>query len=133
MVGLVGGGSSQAGQQAVQSPRQVVSAVVLHCQPAVEQVEDGLAERVAADQPGAAQGQQQQGQELQRRAVLSSQGEGEVVPVVVPVDPAVQPGHPDEKHTNTFNSHCWGKSVQKWGEATSGAPRPSYNQPNTFS
>ncbi len=64
MVDLVVGSSAQKGQQSVQSPGQIIATVVLHCQPAVEEVEKGFAERVAAHQPGAALSQQQQGQQL---------------------------------------------------------------------
>lgn len=64
MVGLVVGGSSQTGQQPVQSPRQVVATVILHRQPAVDEVEKGFAQRVAAHHPGAGQSQQQQRQQL---------------------------------------------------------------------
>lgn len=56
VVGLVVGSSSQPGQDS----GQVVSAVVLHGQPAVEEVEEQFTERVAAQQPGAAHSQQQQ-------------------------------------------------------------------------
>lgn len=59
MVCVVVGGSSQTGQQSVQSPGQVVAAVVLHGKPGVDEVEEGLAERVTSHHPGAAQRQQQ--------------------------------------------------------------------------
>lgn len=65
MVGLVVGGSSQTGQQSVQRPGQVVATVVLHRQPAVDEVEEGFAQRVAVHHPGTAQSQQQQRQQLQ--------------------------------------------------------------------
>lgn len=98
VVDLVVGGSADPGHQSVQSPGQLVATVVLHRQPGVEEVEDGFAQRVAAHRPGAAQGQQQQGQQLHRAAVLSSQGEGRVVPVVQLVGVAVEPGDPEQRH-----------------------------------
>ncbi len=99
MVGLVVGGSSQTGQQFVQSPGQVVATVVLHRQPAVDEVEEGFAQRVTAYQPGAAQSQQQQRQQLGSAGVLSCESKGYVVLVVQLVDGAVEPGNPDEtKH-----------------------------------
>lgn len=89
MVGLVVRSSSQTGQQSVQSPGQVVAAVILHCQPAVDEVEEGLTQRVAAHHPGAAQSEQQQRQQLGRAGVLSCQSEEYVVLVVRLVDVAV--------------------------------------------
>lgn len=84
----------------MQCPRQVVAAVVLHRQPGVDEVEDGLAERVAAQQPGADHGQQQQGQQLSAGGVLRCQSERLPVLMVGLVDAAVQPRSPGEKHTN---------------------------------
>jgi len=116
MVGLVVGGSSQTGQLSVQSPGQFVATVVLHRQPAVDEVEGDFAQRVAAHHPGAAHSQQQQREQLQRAAVLSGQGEGVVVLVVLPVGVTVEPGNPDEKHTDScLRSHfyCLGSSEQE--------------------
>lgn len=101
MVGLVEGGSSQTGQQSVQSPGQIVATVVFHCHPAVEEVKEDLAQRVAAHHPGAAQGQQQQRQQLSRAGILGCQSKGHTVSVVVLVDVAVEPGNPDKAHTNS--------------------------------
>lgn len=94
VVGLVMGSATQTGQQSMQSPRQVVAAVVFHGQPAVEDVEDDFAQRVTAQHPGAAQGQQQQGQQLGWAGVLGCQSKGHVVLVVQLVDAAVEPGNP---------------------------------------
>lgn len=102
MVGLVMGSSSQTGQESVQSPGQVVAAVVFHRQPAVEDVEDDFAQRVTTHHPGAAQGQQQQRQQLGRAGVLGCQSEGHVVLVVQLVDAAVEPGNPEEEKTAVF-------------------------------
>lgn len=99
VVDVVVRGPSHAWQQPVQSPWQVVAAVVLHCQPAVEEVEEDLAQRMAAHHPSTAQGQQQQRQQLSRAGILGCQGKGEVVLVVHVVDVAVQPGKPDNDHT----------------------------------
>lgn len=100
VVGLVVRRSAQEGQQSVQGPGQVVAAVVLHCQPAVEEVEDGFAQRVAAHQAGAGQSQQQQGDQLDRAGVLGRQGEGRVLLVVLLVDAAVEPRSPGGKQTD---------------------------------
>ncbi|KAK9522336.1 hypothetical protein VZT92_018809 [Zoarces viviparus] len=108
MVDLVVGGSSHTGQQSVQSPGQFVATVVLHRQPAVDEVEDGFAQRVAAHRPGAAQSQQQQRQQLQRAAVLSGQSEGCVVLVVQLVGVTVEPGNPDEKHIDSLDYKSYG-------------------------
>lgn len=91
MMGLVVGSSSQEGQQFVQSPGQVVAAVVLHRQPGVDSVEDGFAQRVAAHQPGADQSQQQQRQQLGPTGILGGQSKRDVVLMVQLVDFAVQP------------------------------------------
>lgn len=93
--------SAHEGQQPVQSPGQVVAAVVLHRQPGVEEVEDGLAQGVAAHQPGAGLGQQQQGQQLGAAGVLGRQGEGLTVLVVGLVDVTVEPGSPGGKNKHT--------------------------------
>lgn len=100
VVGLVEGSSSQKGQQSVQSPGQVVATVVLHCQPAVDEVEECFTQRVAAHHPGAAQSQQQQRQQLGRAGILSCQGEGYTVLMVQLVDVAVEPRNPNEKQTD---------------------------------
>lgn len=97
MVVLVVRGSSHEGQHPVQSPGQVVAAVVLHRQPGVDEVEDGFAERVAAHQPGAGHGQQQQGQQLGAAGVLRRQSERPPVLMVELVDVAVQPRSPGVK------------------------------------
>lgn len=101
VVGLVVGGSSHEGQQPVQSPGQVVAAMVLHRQPVVEQVEAGFAQRVAPHQPGAGQGQQQQRQQLGRAAVLRRHSKRDVVLVMQLVDIVVQPRSPGVKQKNS--------------------------------
>lgn len=115
MVGLVVGSSSQEGQQSVQSPGQVVATVVLHRQPAVDEMEEGFAQRVAAHHPGAGQSQQQQRQQLGRAGVLGCQSEGDIVLVVQLVDVAVQPRSPGVKQTNSclcLHCDCTGKSLE---------------------
>lgn len=74
--------------------------MILHRQPAVEEVEGEFAQRVGADEPGAAQGQQQQGQQLGRAGILGCQSKGMVVLMVLLVDAAVQAGNPDGEQTN---------------------------------
>lgn len=101
VMSLVVGGSTHAGKQFVQSPGQVVATVVLHGQPAVEEVEEGFTEGVAAQQPRTAQSQQQQRQQLSRAGVLCCQGEGNAVLVVQVVHAAVQPWNPDGEHKHT--------------------------------
>lgn len=64
MVSVVVWSSSQTGKESVRSPRQIVATVALDCQPAVEEMKEDLTEGVAAYQPGAAQSQQQQRQQL---------------------------------------------------------------------
>lgn len=103
VVGLVVGGPAHAGKQSVQGPGQVVAAVVLHGQPAVEEVEEGFAQGVAAQHPHAAQSQQQQRQQLHGAGVLSCQSEGNVVLVVRLVDAAVQPWNPEEQNTSSLS------------------------------
>lgn len=99
VVHLVVGSSSQAGKQSVQSPGQVVATVVLHRQPAVDEVEDGLAQRVAAHHPGADQSQQQQRQQLSRAGVLRRQSEEDAVLVVRHVDVTEEPRNPEDTQT----------------------------------
>lgn len=91
VVGLVEGGSSQAGQQSVQSPGQVVATVVLHCHPAVEEVKEHLTQRVTAQSPAAAESQEQQRQQLHRAGVLGRKCKGQTVLVMQLVDAGVQP------------------------------------------
>lgn len=106
VVGLVERSSSHKGQQPVQAPGQIVAAVVFHRHPAVEEMKDDFAQRVAADDTGAAQSQQQQRQQLGRGGVLSCQGERRVVPVVLLVDVAVEPRNPEEEKTNSCLCLC---------------------------
>lgn len=91
VVGLVVRRPPEEGQRPAQGPGQVVAAVVLHRQPAVEQVEDQLAERVAAQQAGAGPRQQQQRQKLRPAGVLGRQGKGHLLLVVLPVHVDVEP------------------------------------------
>lgn len=107
VVGLVVRRPAQEGQQSVHGPGQVVAAVVLHRQPAVEEVEDGFAQRVAAHQAGAGQSQQQQGEQLDRAGVLGRQGEGHALMVVQLVDAAVEPRNPGGKQTDGRVSLQW--------------------------
>lgn len=99
MMGLVMGGTAEKGKQSVWSQGQVVPTVVLHCQPAVEQVEDDFAERMAAQQPGTAQRQQQQRQQLCWAGVLRCERKGVAMLMMRLVDAAVQPGNPEEIRT----------------------------------
>lgn len=97
---VVGCPAAQPGQQPVEAPGQVVAAVVLHSQPAVEQVEGSLAERVAAQQPATGHGQEQQGEQLGAAEVLGRQGNGDpMVLVVGQVHMVVEPPKPGEGHT----------------------------------
>lgn len=100
VVRLVVRGAPQAGQQPVQSPGQVVATVVLHCKPAVEEVEEGFTQGVATHHPGAAQRQRQQGEQLGGAGVLGRQGEGDLVLMVQLVDVAIEPRYPDEEQTH---------------------------------
>ena len=95
----MGGPRAQPGQQPLEAPGQPVAAVVLHGQPAVEQVEGGLAEGVQPQEPGGAQRQQQLRQHLGGAGVLGGQRDGDgVVSVVVQVDVEEQPSEPGEPH-----------------------------------
>ena len=68
--------------QAVGGPGQVVAAVVLHRQPDVEQEEEQLAERVAAQQGRGGGGEDAQAERLPGPRVLGREGDGGGVGVV---------------------------------------------------
>lgn len=97
VVGLVVRRPSQEGQYPAQGPGQVIAAVVLHRQPAVEQVEDHFAEWVAAQQAGARQREQQQRQKLRPAGILGRQGEGRLLLMVLPVHVDVEPWNSETK------------------------------------
>lgn len=91
MMGLVEGRSSEAGQQPVHWPGEVVTRVVLHSQPDVEQMEQDLAQGVAAHQPGAEDSQRLLKQQLFDAGVLGCQREGFPIYVVRVMELLVQP------------------------------------------
>ncbi|KAG7222103.1 hypothetical protein INR49_016673 [Caranx melampygus] len=70
------------------TPGQIVAAVVFHRHPAVEEMKEDFAQRMAADYTGAAQSQQQQRQQFGRGGILGCQGKWHVVLVVLLVDVA---------------------------------------------
>ena len=93
--------TAHAGQQLVEGPGKIVVTVVLHGQPGVEEVEQGLAEWVAAHQVSTDQGQDEQGDELSWAGILGSQGKGSLVLVVNIVDPSIQPGYSRDQKTGS--------------------------------
>lgn len=79
--------------QPVRGPRKVVSAVVLHGQPDVEDEEEQFSERMAAQEQGVDGSEEAQGKCLPRARVFRAQHKRGRVLVVHLVESAVQPRH----------------------------------------
>lgn len=92
MMGLVERSSSEAGQYPVESPGEIVPTVVLHRQPDVEQMEEDLADRVAAHHHDAKHGQHLLRDELDDAGVLSRQCERVYVHVMRLMEDLEEPG-----------------------------------------
>lgn len=107
MVGLVERSPSEAGQNPVQSPGEVVTAVVLHRQPDVEQMKEDLADGVAAHHRGAPHGQDLLRDQLHYTGVQSRQSEGVCGGVVRQMEDLEEPGDSEE----TEKKYCLKRKV----------------------
>lgn len=97
MMGLVERSPAEAGEYPVYSPGEVVTTVVLHCQPDVEKVEEDFTERVAAHHHGAPHGQHLLRDELHDAGVHSYECKSVCVHVVRLVEDLVEPGVSEEQ------------------------------------
>lgn len=97
MMRLVEWSPSEAGQNPVKSPGEVIPTVVLHRQPDVQEVEEDLADWVAAHQHGAPHGQHLLRDELHHAGVQSREGERVHVHVVRLMEDLEEPGGSEEQ------------------------------------
>lgn len=85
--------STETRQHPMQCPGEVVSAMILHCHPGVQEMEEGLAEGVAAHQHRTEKRKSLKRQKFTNTRVLSGQSKRVPVHMVSAVDVVVKPGN----------------------------------------
>lgn len=97
MVRLVERSPSEAGHNPVESPGEVITTVVLHRQPDVEQIKEDFAERVAAHHYSAPHSQDLLGDQLHHAGIQSCQRKRVRVQVMRLMEDPEEPGVSEEQ------------------------------------